>query len=846
MSESIPQTENDLDRLHSAGQSAFLDGRTDDAERIFRRILELDPSHIGALNDLAVLRHRAGDLDGAELFFLRAAILGGVPADALCSLSAVAQQRGQMPEAALYLERALAVGGETPTLLDQMANLTEGVGDLETARGLRKKARDGIGQPPPPWRAACTEVDITPPLDDGHELQGYFGPPRHPDRVESPLKMQLLLLEDATGHRAFFISADIFGFGPELMEAINGDAQIWGVSPAAVVANASHTHYGPGTVTHAVPGLGTFHHPFAAKIARTIAVALPELYQSLTSCTLFAGQADAQIGFNRRISADGKIVMAPNPKAHYETATPFLRVELADGHRVLLVNHACHPTGLGPAKVISADYPGAMRDGLVERGAADTVMFLQGAAGDIKQGAEVDGRVGWIASQRDVETLGDRLAAAVAGAQDSAQPVVGTLGAVAQSVVAPLTGTPSGTAALSLPENADVPKAIIHNWAQVVEKRYPGRPTGLEYTVSALTIGNVGFLSIPGEPMAITANRMRGLNTHHDQLFVLGYTNGLAAYFPADEMVAQGGYEAHVSQFVYSLPSRFAEGVEDGLLSAAQICSAAVSPVLNWEGQKSIEDHGHRAFFVMSTGRSGTQTLAHLLKMATNAKVWHHPQPYMIMETQKAYWDAIDKAPVFWSGRGKIVREAWDNGLIHGETDHNMTPFCDEIAAAVPGSKFLILVRDPREFVRSGMRRNYFRGTGSWELGRLRPKEGDPRSAEWAEKEQFDQVCWLWAETYRHIERMRSEIGEDRVMVLRFEDLIAGVDATRALFEFLELDGYHEDETKKILGQKLNAQQVGTFPHPAEWDAELHDRCWAEVGEIAPIYGYEKTYKRRR
>ncbi len=331
MSESIPQTENDLDRLHSAGQSAFLDGRTDDAERIFRRILELDPSHIGALNDLAVLRHRAGDLDGAELFFLRAAILGGVPADALCSLSAVAQQRGQMPEAALYLERALAVGGETPTLLDQMANLTEGVGDLETARGLRKKARDGIGQPPPPWRAACTEVDITPPLDDGHELQGYFGPPRHPDRVESPLKMQLLLLEDATGHRAFFISADIFGFGPELMEAINGDAQIWGVSPAAVVANASHTHYGPGTVTHAVPGLGTFHHPFAAKIARAIAVALPELYQSLTSCTLFAGQADAQIGFNRRISADGKIVMAPNPKAHYETATPFLRVERANG-----------------------------------------------------------------------------------------------------------------------------------------------------------------------------------------------------------------------------------------------------------------------------------------------------------------------------------------------------------------------------------------------------------------------------------------------------------------------------------------------------------------------------------
>ena len=89
------------------------------------------------------------------------------------------------------------------------------------------------------------------------------------------------------------------------------------------------------------------------------------------------------------------------------------------------------------------------------------------------------------------------------------------------------------------------------------------------------------------------------------------------------------------------------------------------------EVQRSLEVPG--SFFVMSTGRSGTQTLSEMFKMAENARVWHHPQPYMIQETLGAYRDEIDIGPTFWAGRGQIIRGAWDQGLIHGETDHNMT-----------------------------------------------------------------------------------------------------------------------------------------------------------------------------
>jgi len=82
--------------------------------------------------------------------------------------------------------------------------------------------------------------------------------------------------------------------------------------------------------------------------------------------------------------------------------------------------------------------------------------------------------------------------------------------------------------------------------------------------------------------------------------------------------------------------------------------------------------------------------------------------------------------------------------------------------------------------------------------------------------------------------------------VLRFEDLISGPEATGELFEFLGLDGYDHDEVAKILGQKLNAQQVGDFPHPSEWSDELHAQCWEQLGDIAEIYGYPQEYPKRR
>ena len=346
--------------------------------------------------------------------------------------------------------------------------------------------------------------------------------------------------------------------------------------------------------------------------------------------------------------------------------------------------------------------------------------------------------------------------------------------------------------------------------------------------------------------VAETAAKMRQLNTRHEVVFCLGYTNGLAAYFPTDDMIHEGGYEGHAATFVYSLPAPLNVGTEASILEASYAGGHAVAPLIEPPPASPRPLSEKHAFFVMSTGRSGTQTLSQVLKFAQNASVWHHPQPYMIMETQSAYWGQIDTQSAFWQGRGHYIRQAWDQGLIHGETDHNMTPFCGAIARDIPNAKFIILVRDPREFVRSGMRRNYYRGTGAWEDGRLRPQQGDADFDTWSDRDQFSQICWLWNETYRHIERIRAEVGEDRIMVIRFEDLIAGPETTGRLFDFLGLDGFDRGSIEGVLGQKLNAQQSGNFPHPSLWSEAQHRTCWDIVKEMAVRYGYPESYTKQQ
>lgn len=698
---------------------------------------------------------------------------------------------------------------------------------------------------PGSFRGSMSQFDITPRLNKKTQMfvQGFAGPPRQVKRVITPLLFQMFLLEDDHYNKLLIISADIFGFDQEVVRAIRSIAAGWGIAPEAVVINASHTHYAPGAVSRLSQALGPFYQNMAVMLINLAAKALPELYASLERCEIFVGRAQAQIGANRRVNQDGRIVFGLNQEGYYHQHTPVLRVHFLErGMNLVLVNHGCHPTGLGTQGVISADFPAYLRASLAKHEKVDLVMFLQGALGSSKQTAFNRDGVVFGTDNKAVMQNGEYLARKVAQVIDEGlAPVSGSIFAMEKRAGLPLRPLPSRQE-LTVIKESPQSSPIHREWAarnlELLEGG--GAPEWMSMPVQVVGIGReVTMVTFPAEPVAELARSIGKVLGEEPEPFILGCTNGLLSYLPTDEMIGQGGHEAHDSFFSYLVPSGLDVG---GELEIARVVKEGVA-LKNDESAPAygrfhlgLEKTGP-AFFSLSTGRTGTMTLAHALATAQNAVVHHEPHPNLVEEILKAYWGQIDQAQTFWRARYAFLTQAWSEGKVYGEAGHLMTQFAGEVARQVPGSRFIVLTRDPRQFVRSGMRRDYYHNH-AWDVGRLRPREGSQQFEEWVQLTQFEKVAWLWRATHESILETVEAIGQDRVVTVRFEDLIKGPRTVRMLFDFLELEGYDEAAVTEVLGRRMNEQTKGEFPRVEDWTPDQHDKVWKHCGDLAEGFGY--------
>jgi len=661
--------------------------------------------------------------------------------------------------------------------------------------------------------------------------------------------MQLLLLEDDCHTKLLFVTADVFAFGPDIVQKVRDSAKPWGIEPAGIILNASHTHYAPGTLHRMPQSLGPHYTDYSGKIASLICNALPHLNNRLERSVLEWSATQACIGVNRRVRHKGKILFGANPEGTYDKHTPLLVVNLEDTKRkIVMLRHSCHPTGLGNLSAISPDFPGRLRDTLCRDGYADGVMFFQGAAGSSKQTGTSSQNCKFANSIEEVHANAEKLARNVMHClKNPLQRVFGNISAYIQNQKLELEPALPLDQIRRLKNDVNV-NHLIREWADNLARTYSQGdfPNQLTMEVQTVRIGSeVTFHTLPAEPTAELSIKVSASSPNRQAIFFLGYTNGLIGYLPTSEMLAEGGYECELSHVVYGYPSRLALGLEENLKisfeNSSDKPSAEICPKIYGRCQK-IGKTGN-AFFVLSSGRCGTMSLAHVLGTAANARVFHHPQPEPIHESLMAYWNQIDKASTFWKFRFSVIHQAWAEGLIHGETDLLMTPFSETIAKELPSAKFIALIRDPRMFVRSGMRRKYYAGH-PWDVGRLRPKNESPEYESWRRLDLFSKVCWLWNETYVRINDMTHKIGPERVKWVRMEDLIADPSTVEDLFNFIGLEGFHPMQVQSQIKQKRNAQLHGDFPPPEEWSSSQLDVLWDRCGSIAEKFGYTSTYNK--
>ena len=387
-------------------------------------------------------------------------------------------------------------------------------------------------------RVAAETVDITPPV--GYLLGGYSGRDDPSNDMHDPLLARVLLLDNGEV-RAAIVTMDILGISWEHTQAMRAAiSRAADVSADNVLVNWSHTHAGPDTRKY---------DPYLAHVVEKVAGAALVAKQHLAPAEVFYDEDTIEFNVNRRLmTAEGKVIMAPNPEGIVDRRVRVLRFDTEDGLPTVVLFHAvCHANALRSENLaISADFPGYAQE-LVSLafGPECTPMFMQGCTGNIR--ANLGGGDGFRSGdEEDLRWCGYSLG----GAAIRAACRVGTKEGRAKGAVV---GTKLAVA------------------ETVLEFQAPDG-TPFAYPIQALRLGEVLFIALPGEPVVDYAlwleERLRG---SWQQVIVAGYSNsGRAGYLATAQHYAEGGYEATMPA------SRLNAAAQEQILAAAEAVAEQV------------------------------------------------------------------------------------------------------------------------------------------------------------------------------------------------------------------------------------------------------------------------------
>jgi hypothetical protein len=257
----------------------------------------------------------------------------------------------------------------------------------------------------------------------------------------------------------------------------------------------------------------------------------------------------------------------------------------------------------------------------------------------------------------------------------------------------------------------------------------------------------------------------------------------------------------------------------------------------------------HPCVFFLATGRAGTATLAQICGLAKNVFAYHEPHPELFGLSKASYTltarrprdESVESA--LQAGFLTARRELMDYSLFcrrgYVETGPQATFLAPLILRSVPNVKFIHLVRDPKKFTRSGMRRKWYEGH-PYDRWRITPVPDSAFGKRWEGFSPLEKNLWLWAETNRWALDFSKTLPPGRCLLARSEDVFASdPDTLERIFNLLGTASPSAKKIRHILGRQLNEQVEGTFKEPEDWLAELDKELARFVQETAAGLGYE-------
>lgn len=264
-------------------------------------------------------------------------------------------------------------------------------------------------------------------------------------------------------------------------------------------------------------------------------------------------------------------------------------------------------------------------------------------------------------------------------------------------------------------------------------------------------------------------------------------------------------------------------------------------------------------FFIVSSGRSGTQMMEKLLKTFPQVEMHHeylctHVQPLAV----RYYMGLAGLAEVIDTLRSLLgCAINYSPFLLWGDSSNKLSWLIEGLNALLPSAKFIHLVRDGRKVVSS-----FYHKLGAecyddestrilqayvddparypapppekkywWNL----PRPGAPLAQEFRHYTQFQRICFHWAEINRVILASLRDIPPHRQRTYRLEDLVAEPGGLKDFLNFLQLP--YDERLFMLLQRPHNVHTPQDYLLTEEQTAQFTTLA----GDMMAYFNYSQT-----
>ncbi|HJZ53615.1 MAG TPA: neutral/alkaline non-lysosomal ceramidase N-terminal domain-containing protein [Gemmataceae bacterium] len=427
----------------------------------------------------------------------------------------------------------------------------------------------------PAFKAGVASKPITPA--ELMWMAGYASRTKPAEGKEHDLYAKALAIEDAAGKRLVLVTTDLIGIPRPLGEEVAAEAQAkYGLKREELMLTSSHTHCGPVLRGNLIdmypltPGEAEKITAYSKKLKDDVVALIGEALKKPEPVTLKFGHGKAAFAMNRREPTDKGIINGKNPAGPVDHTVPVLVVAGADGKpRAVVFGYACHNTTLQYYQWCG-DYAGFAQIEVEKAFPGAVAMFWIGCGADANP--QPRGKVE-LAQQHGKE-LADTVKATANG---KLEPISGKFTAHFEKVTLKFDTLPTRAqlTADTLSKNFTQQRRAQRLLKQLddtgkLDESYP------HYPVQVWGFGDqITWVALGGEVVIDYQIRLKKELPANRTLWVTGYANDVMAYIPSERVLKEGGYEGDTSMIPYGLPTKWAPGIEDAIVSKVKELAGA-------------------------------------------------------------------------------------------------------------------------------------------------------------------------------------------------------------------------------------------------------------------------------